>query len=95
MLSPLYLSGGDIFPPFDVQQPQDAVGVCVDVVKTRGCPALLVAGDGTKKPKFKCSKSGACVLRKEGGGRGWQKQKVCNYIRMTLILKHKNKSEVC
>lgn len=51
MLRPLYLSGGDVFPPFDVQQPQDVVGVCVDVVKTRGCPALLVAGDGNKKAK--------------------------------------------
>lgn len=48
MFRPLYLGGGDVFPPFDVQQPQDVVSICVNVVKTRGRPTLLVAGDGTK-----------------------------------------------
>lgn len=80
MLSSPYLGGGDVFPPFDVQQAQDVVGVCVDVVKTRGRPALLVAGDRTEKPKFKCSKSAACLLRGV-----WRRQKVLNYKRMTLI----------
>lgn len=43
-----YLGRGDVLPPFDMQQAQDAVGVCVNVVKTRGRPALLVAEDGAK-----------------------------------------------
>lgn len=43
-----YLGRGDVLPPFDMQQSQDAVGVCVNVVKTRGHPALLVAEDGAK-----------------------------------------------
>lgn len=43
-----YLVRGDVLPPFDMQQAKDAVGVCVNVVKARGRPALLVAGDGAK-----------------------------------------------
>lgn len=37
-----------MFPPFDMKQSQDAVGVGVHVVKTRGYSTLLVAVDGSK-----------------------------------------------
>lgn len=43
-----YLWCRDVFPPFDMKQSQDVVGVSVHVVKTRGYSTLLVAVDGSK-----------------------------------------------
>lgn len=90
MFGALYLSGGDAFPPFDVQQSQDVVGICVDVVKTRGRPAFLVAGDRTKNKKQSSSavKYDLRVCCTGGaGGWGWQ--------RHDFDTKHSNKSQVC
>lgn len=56
---PWYLGGCDVFPPFDLQQAQDVVGVGVDVLKPRGHPALLVSGGWDQIAKFKCNKGHA------------------------------------
>lgn len=40
-----YLFGCDMFLPFDVQESQDVVGICVNMGETRGHSSLLVSAE--------------------------------------------------